>query len=61
MTIKELRQLSATELQRILVESREKLRELRFKSSRREIKNVREGREIRKTIARILTILKKTV
>lgn len=56
MTIKELRQLSENELQRILAEAREKLRELRFRAARRELKNVREVREARKTIARILTI-----
>ena len=58
MTIKELRQLSEKEVERLLQESRDKLRELRFKAARRELKNVREVRETRKTIARILTLLK---
>ncbi len=58
MTIKEIRQLSETELQKLLVESREKLREMRFKSARRELKNVREVRDIKKTVARTMTLLK---
>lgn len=56
MTIKELRQLSETERTRLLQESRDKVRELRFKVARRELKNVREVRELKKTIARILTL-----
>lgn len=58
MTIKELRQLSVKEQEQLLQESREKLRELRFKATRREVKNVREMRKTRKIIARILTLLK---
>lgn len=60
MTTKELRQLSEKELERLLAESREKVRELRFRAARREIKNVREVRELKKTIARILTLNKET-
>lgn len=56
MTIKELRQLSENERTRLLQESRDKVRELRFKVARRELKNVREVRELKKTIARILTL-----
>lgn len=59
MTIKELRQLSEIELQKLLSQSREKLREMRFKAARRELKNVREVRTVKETIARILTLLKK--
>lgn len=59
MTVKELRQLTETELQKVLAESREKLREMRFKAARRELKNVREVRLTKATIARILTLLKK--
>ena len=60
MEITELRQLSEQELKRMLLEFREKLRELRFKATRREVKNVREIREIKKTISRILTIVRNT-
>lgn len=58
MTIKELRQLSEAERIRLLQESREKVRELRFKAARRELKNVREVRALKRTIARILTLPK---
>ena len=58
MKIKELKSKSDNELQKILAESREKLRELRFKLSSGQVKNVREIREVRKTIAQILTLLK---
>lgn len=58
MTIDEIRQLSETELKRLIQESRDKLRDLRFKLARREVKNVKEAKEIRKTIARIMTLLK---
>ncbi len=58
MTIKELRQISEIERLRLLQESRDKVRELRFKAARREVKNVREVRELKKTIARILTLPK---
>ncbi|KKU73529.1 MAG: 50S ribosomal protein L29 [Parcubacteria group bacterium GW2011_GWA2_47_26] len=59
MTIKELRQLNEVEQGKILQESRKKLRELRFKAARREVKNVRDMRETKKTIARILTLISK--
>ena len=59
MTIKELRQVTERELVNILREMQEKLRELRFKAVRRELKNVREVRDTKRTIARIMTLLKK--
>lgn len=60
MKIKELRRLSLSELQKKLIESREKLRDLRFKIASKQVKNIREIREIKKTIARILTLLKQS-
>lgn len=57
MKIKELRQKSKMELQRMLVELREKLRDMRFKVAQRQLKKVRDIRVTKKTIARILTIL----
>lgn len=60
MTIKELRQLGEKELQKLIEEMSEKLRELRFKAARRELKNIREVREAKKTIARILTLRKQS-
>jgi large subunit ribosomal protein L29 len=58
MKITELRQKSPKELQRILMENREKLRQLRFDLISGKVKNVREVRMLRKDIARILTIKK---
>lgn len=57
MEIKELKTKNPSELQALLAQSREKLRELRFKDSNRQLKNIREIRQIRETIARILTVL----
>lgn len=58
MKIIELKQKSKTELQKNLTDSREKLRQLRFDLSAGKVKNVREIREIKKDIAKILTIIK---
>lgn len=58
MKAKELKGKSKPELQRLLQNNREKLRQLRFDLSSKKIKNVRELRKIRKDIARMLTILK---
>lgn len=57
MKAKELKQKSEKELQRLLQEDREKLRQLRFDLSAGKVKNVREIRKIKKDIARILTTL----
>jgi large subunit ribosomal protein L29 len=59
MKAKELRQKPKNELQRLLQEDREKLRQLRFDLSAGKVKNVREIRKIKKDIARILTLLNK--
>ena len=58
MKTSELRQKSQVELQKILIESREKLRQLRFTSAVEKVRNVREVRKVRKDVARILTLLK---
>ena len=58
MKLKELRQKPKTEMEKILRNNREKLRELRFNLAAGKIKNVREIRKVKKEIARILTILK---
>lgn len=57
MEIKELKSKSPADLHKLLVQYREDLRELRFKDSNRQLKNVREIRKTRENIARILTIL----
>ncbi|MFH1745368.1 MAG: 50S ribosomal protein L29 [bacterium] len=55
--IKELKNKSKKELQKILSESREKLRDLRFKDANKQVKNVREIRVERKTVARVMFLL----
>ncbi|MDI6591658.1 MAG: 50S ribosomal protein L29 [Patescibacteria group bacterium] len=60
MKIRELRQKSKPELQKMLQDWREKLRKLRFDLASGKVKNVREIREVKKDIARILTLLRIT-
>lgn len=54
----QLRQKTKEELNKLLKDKRERLRQLRFDLSARKIKNVREIQEVKKDIARILTVLK---
>jgi len=61
MKITELRQKSKTELERMLKENRERLRQLRFDLASGKVKNVREIRNLKKEIARILTLLRKEI
>ncbi len=58
MKIKDLREKSEVELDRLLVDSRNKLRDLRFRIAAKQLGNVREVREIRRTIAQVLTLKK---
>lgn len=59
MEFKELKNKKKSELHLSLAESREKMRELRFKDASRQLKDVRAIREIKKDIAKILTMLNK--
>lgn len=59
MDIKELQTKSQTELQRMLQESREKLRDLRFKEANKQLKDIRAIRRERLMVARLLTLLNK--
>ncbi|RLC34742.1 MAG: 50S ribosomal protein L29 [Candidatus Nealsonbacteria bacterium] len=59
MKIGEIRQKTKEELKKLLTEKREKLRRLKFDLISGKVKNVREIRQIKKDIARILTCLKK--
>lgn len=59
MDIQELRQKTEAELEKMLVELKNKLRDLGFRVARRELKNVREIRVVKRTIAMVLTILSK--
>jgi len=56
MKIAELREKQDNELDRMLAESRDKVRNLRFKVAARQLADVREIREARKTIAQVLTV-----
>jgi ribosomal protein L29 len=57
--IKELRQKSESELQIMVKQNREKLRQLKFDAASKKLKNVNEIKFIKRQIAQILTIFKK--
>jgi large subunit ribosomal protein L29 len=58
MKAKELREMKIEELEKILKEKREKLKNLKLDLIQGKLKNVREIRETKRDIARILTILR---
>jgi large subunit ribosomal protein L29 len=60
MKTKEFKSKPQKELSQILLEKRERLRILRFDLASGKVKNVREVRQTRKDIARILTLLVKS-
>jgi len=55
MTSKELQKKNIAELDKLLKEKRESLRAFRFNNAGGKVKNIREGRNLRKDIAQILT------
>ncbi len=57
MEFKELKNKTEKDLHSLLADSRNKLRELRFKDANKQLKDVRAIRKIRKTISQILTLL----
>ncbi len=57
--IKELRQKNRKELNDLLADSRKKVSQLRFDLASKKLKNVRKIKELKKDIARLLTILGK--
>lgn len=59
MKFSELIQKSKKELQKILIEQKERLRSLRFDLVSGKVKNVKEIRWVKKNIARILTLINK--
>ncbi|NCB20728.1 MAG: 50S ribosomal protein L29 [Clostridia bacterium] len=61
MTMKELKSKSPADLHTLLAKNREEIREMRFKDSNRQLKNVRGIRKSKTVIARILTILNSQV
>lgn len=60
MKSQEMRKKSKTQLQKLLSERQEDLRSLRFALVSGKLKNIKEIRETKKDIARILTILRET-
>ena len=61
MKIKDMNQKSKEELDKNLLDSRERLRQLRFDLIAGKVKNIREIRHLKKDIARIMTLLKKKI
>ncbi len=57
MKIKEIKSKTVSDLTKMLSEKRETLRLFRFGTSGSKTKNVKEGRELKKDIARIMTVL----
>jgi large subunit ribosomal protein L29 len=57
MKIKELRQKKVADLHKLLKSNREELRSLRFSIGSEQEKNVRKIRDVKKNIAKILTLL----
>lgn len=55
MKVSELQQKSESELRQLLQDRRERLRQLKFDLASGKVKNIREIRQIKKDIARILT------
>ncbi len=57
MDYSDLKSLKANELERVLGEERTKLHDIRLKLAVNQVKNVREVRNIKRTIARIMMLL----
>lgn len=57
MEIVDLKNKNEKDLQQVLMEKREALRELKFKVSEKQLKDVRSIRETKKEIAQILTLI----
>ncbi len=55
----QLKNKSSSELKKILVNSRENLKKLKFDLAAGKVKNIRQVKETKKIIARALTILNK--
>jgi len=57
MKFKELKNKAEPELKKLLVDFREKLRDLRFRTASDQVKNIRELRDTKKIIAKIMFLL----
>lgn len=60
MKIKDIREKNVEELKKFLGEKREAVRKLRFDIAAKQVKNIREMRNDKRDIAKILTVLKET-
>ncbi len=58
MTMKEIRKLSLTELQNSLKDAKSELMNLRFQHAVNQLDNPLKIAEVKKTIARIMTVLR---
>jgi large subunit ribosomal protein L29 len=58
MKIRELKQKTDQELKETLIHLKDKLRELRFNLAGGKVKNIKEIHQTKKTIARVLTLIK---
>ncbi len=58
MKVKEIRKKKEKELEKLLSDKRKRLQEVRFKLASGKVKDVKEAKNIRQDISRILTILK---
>jgi len=59
MKMKEITNKNASDLTRLMTEKKEALRAFRFGSAGAKAKDVKEGRNLRKDIARIMTEMQK--
>jgi len=57
MEFKELKKKKTADLHKLLAESRDTLRDLRFKVASKQLKDVSVVKKIKKTIANVLTLL----
>ncbi|MFH0814776.1 MAG: 50S ribosomal protein L29 [Candidatus Falkowbacteria bacterium] len=57
MNIREIRDKSVEELKKLLLEYSDKRLDLNFKVANKQLKNIREVRDLKKNIAKIQTIL----
>lgn len=57
MKIKELREKSLEELKKLAVEKKDHTRKLRFDMVSKQIKNIKEYKNTKKDVARILTLI----
>ena len=58
MKVEEIRKKTDKELQKLLAEQRDEMREVRFKVASRQFKNYKQINKIKKDISRILTVMK---